>query len=1208
MSKGMDTINSSGTDQQQHGEDGIATAASLDGRRTLIVRRNGSSIHLLDHTLDTGPIIQHDAQLQSIRAACTPAQSSEHFLVAASSTGAIHLWQEPRSSSSLFIAKRNQSQASTNNSSSWRIHSTLHLDSQEPILTFDLAVRKLATPYRPNPNNGKLAPSPQQSQLVLLVGTPSAISLWSYTQTWTEGSSNALPASWKKEWHRTTPAPVACVSLTQTGSLAAAFIERDTRAIVWSITAPPASSTSGFRTPTSRTSAPHSTADSPDPQEDGPEEPAKQSASQSAIKAATPILSLIDRIEHSRPLVSLQWRHPSEGPSARSDPVLLTHTTDGTARIWATVIDQPLQFRLWSSVLAGHVPRRRRVRPSANTESTSQSAANVPERVFYLGAQEATMAFQAHIWALEKDIMRAELGVEDFELPDNDVHSKATHSQQDQRNREQLINQRKTRLQRSQQIVSEMPDLFLTVMHGTDQASGGTIRITAIANIDRSPPTLLQTFTILHDLLRLPSNESIVSARLVPLLTASGIATLLPRQDGANRATAALVLVTQMGTELIYALTPGLLFEGSPEGLKLKKVRRGTGIEEDDDGDRAALPLCHPKPMKLAILWGEFDLARNAIVELDHRIQDTDPEDLVEVHSLASEESHFLTTRTTEKVLAPTTEEAGTESSETGSEQTHELQERISHYAPKRRIEELEESDVQESLRLMETAQRAKRKVKGLDSYGQKFVTALEQASSEALAKSSAVDSDASPKQRRRRGRLCMAGSEVAWAAHSSQQAKVIQRLEEHHGGRLTWSAASSTSLFLWLRGSPETVRQHAESVARAQYTGTDADDEEEETQHDPTRCSMLYYALGKHKLVLSLWRQASWHPDQKKMITFLSNDFTEERWRTAALKNAFALMSKRKFALAGAFFMLGGSLRDATNVCARNMEDVELAVAVARVAEGRDDGPVLRNVVQTKVLPLAIERRDRGLASLGLGLLGESELEMEVLVTPSLQDFGGQNEKMRNLMGQAAPTASTVEEDDGYDLSALLLYNQLQTRLDKPRPSELVEVLARDAVLRHARQLRRERCDMFALRLILDWRFPSPRPPKSSLSSVQSEETAGAINRGNGTTTAEATPSAAARRPPPAVAASDELSSSLWDSFDTTPQATRQAQPAAERNGGSKVEKEPASTSQGPAPGTETSGTQPVKKTGLGTLMKPVSAAQANQGGTDFDMSAFGF
>lgn len=78
------------------------------------------------------------------------------------------------------------------------------------------------------------------------------------------------------------------------------------------------------------------------------------------------------------------------------------------------------------------------------------------------------------------------------------------------------------------------------------------------------------------------------------------------------------------------------------------------------------------------------------------------------------------------------------------------------------------------------------------------------------------------------------------------------------------------------------------EVVARNAYMAGDL--------RDPTACSLFYFALGKVKLVHGLWRQAAWHKEYQVMLKFLNNDFKEPRWRTAALKNAFALLSKRRF------------------------------------------------------------------------------------------------------------------------------------------------------------------------------------------------------------------------------------------------------------------------------------------------------------------------
>jgi hypothetical protein len=64
----------------------------------------------------------------------------------------------------------------------------------------------------------------------------------------------------------------------------------------------------------------------------------------------------------------------------------------------------------------------------------------------------------------------------------------------------------------------------------------------------------------------------------------------------------------------------------------------------------------------------------------------------------------------------------------------------------------------------------------------------------------------------------------------------------------------------------------------------------------DPTGCSLYYFVLGKKRIVHGLWRQAAGHSEQQAMLRFLANDFDQPRWKTAANKNAYALLSKQRF------------------------------------------------------------------------------------------------------------------------------------------------------------------------------------------------------------------------------------------------------------------------------------------------------------------------
>lgn len=66
----------------------------------------------------------------------------------------------------------------------------------------------------------------------------------------------------------------------------------------------------------------------------------------------------------------------------------------------------------------------------------------------------------------------------------------------------------------------------------------------------------------------------------------------------------------------------------------------------------------------------------------------------------------------------------------------------------------------------------------------------------------------------------------------------------------------------------------------------------------NPVDCSLFYLALKKKTVLQGLWRMASWNREQGATLRLLSNNFDDPKWKTTALKNAYALMSKRRFGM----------------------------------------------------------------------------------------------------------------------------------------------------------------------------------------------------------------------------------------------------------------------------------------------------------------------
>ena len=74
----------------------------------------------------------------------------------------------------------------------------------------------------------------------------------------------------------------------------------------------------------------------------------------------------------------------------------------------------------------------------------------------------------------------------------------------------------------------------------------------------------------------------------------------------------------------------------------------------------------------------------------------------------------------------------------------------------------------------------------------------------------------------------------------------------------------------------------------------------------DPLNVVLWYMILQKKNMLMTLFRQDR---GQKKMADFFGNNFAEARWKSAASKNAYALLSKKMFEQSAGFFLLGGFL-----------------------------------------------------------------------------------------------------------------------------------------------------------------------------------------------------------------------------------------------------------------------------------------------------------
>lgn len=128
-------------------------------------------------------------------------------------------------------------------------------------------------------------------------------------------------------------------------------------------------------------------------------------------------------------------------------------------------------------------------------------------------------------------------------------------------------------------------------------------------------------------------------------------------------------------------------------------------------------------------------------------------------------------------------------------------------------------------------------------------------------------------------------GAAVAWAVLSDCHTTLLEVCLAERGGERDWASLRALGVGYWLPNG-DALRSALEAAAKVHFTRS----------KDPVDCALLYIALGKKKVLQALCKAVQ----EQKLFTFLSHDFLEDRWRSAALKNAYSLMSKQQYQVGG--------------------------------------------------------------------------------------------------------------------------------------------------------------------------------------------------------------------------------------------------------------------------------------------------------------------
>ncbi|XP_074788618.1 dmX-like protein 1 isoform X4 [Athene noctua] len=225
--------------------------------------------------------------------------------------------------------------------------------------------------------------------------------------------------------------------------------------------------------------------------------------------------------------------------------------------------------------------------------------------------------------------------------------------------------------------------------------------------------------------------------------------------------------------------------------------------------------------------------------------------------------------------------------------------------------------------------------------------------------------------------------SHFAWAFHSVAEEELLSMLPAVQKGDPTWSELRAMGIGWWVRNI-HSLRKCIEKVAKAAF----------QRNNDPLDAAIFYLAMKKKAVIWGLYRSQK----DTKMTQFFGNNFTEDRWRKAALKNAFSLLGKQRFEHSAAFFLLAGHLKDAVEVCLEKLNDIQLALVISRLYESEFEvSSTYKSVLQKRILGCVLPGKENSenvhcdpfLRSMAYWILEDYSKALDTLIKHSVEGDG---------------------------------------------------------------------------------------------------------------------------------------------------------------------------------------------------------------------------
>ena len=158
-------------------------------------------------------------------------------------------------------------------------------------------------------------------------------------------------------------------------------------------------------------------------------------------------------------------------------------------------------------------------------------------------------------------------------------------------------------------------------------------------------------------------------------------------------------------------------------------------------------------------------------------------------------------------------------------------------------------------------------------------------------------------------------------------------------------------------------------------------------------------------------------------------------------------------------------------------MKDYQLAIAICRVYEG-DHSPLLKDILENHIIPMAIENNDRWLVSMSFWLLNKQKDAVRSIVVPLTQ-----------FTDKDVDTTEQDSAEEVHDPNAFILYNFLKKKLYQEKSNIVPYEIEYRFSLLVSRSYERLGCPLLALYILTKYYMKPPSAIKKVEEKVEKAE-----------------------------------------------------------------------------------------------------------------------